>query len=546
MRRKAGERTEKKEERTMDEAGKRTQGEMNPERKAKAQGPALGAAQEAAQGEIRPEKDEKRRLSAARPPVPFPVLGGASALYALFYTFCLYRNASGITYPFFIAGTLFYFFFCIKRCGVPSGSSAGGKRGAVDGVYAGFILLLGVSVCLTADGKIHLMTKTGIFLLTVTLVLRQLYRAKEWDFSLWLCRICRSLAETPGYLDAPVRDGIGWLGQREKGGKSGRVGAVAAGLFAAIPFLIVILALLASADAVFSDLLARAVKGFRLWDLAGMAAMAAAVFFLCYAYVRGIFADLAARPPREGERRKKYPSAAALAFTSVTAVVYLIFCGVQVVYLFWGKLQLPRGLTWAQYARQGFFQLLFVCLINLALVLICLALFEESRALKAMLTAISLMTYIMIASSACRMLLYIRNYHLTFLRLMVLWALAVIALIFAGVIVSIYRKGFPLFSFCAVTVAILYLAPAFGRPDYWIARYNAAAMEAGEYDDYGYLSTLCADAAPALLDPETAELWDETWPFQDWEARMKEGAQHMGIRGFNLSRWAAGELAGRR
>ena len=186
---------------------------------------------------------------------------------------------------------------------------------------------------------------------------------------------------------------------------------------------------------------------------------------------------------------------------------------------------------------------MFVSLINLALVVICLAVFEKNRALDAVLAAISLMTYVMIASSAYRMLLYIRNYHLTFLRLFVLWALAVIAFLFAGVILSIYRKGFPLFAYCALTVAALYLLPAFCRPDYWIARYNVQQMEAGEYDDYGYLSTLCADAAPVLLDPDTAKVWDDTWPFRSYTEKIQGQTRERKIRGFNFSRWQAGKLA---
>ncbi|MCM1388397.1 MAG: hypothetical protein NC231_13795 [Bacillus sp. (in: Bacteria)] len=43
----------------------------------------------------------------------------ASMLYALFYTFCLYKNASGITYSFFVVGTLCYFFLSMKKLGVP-------------------------------------------------------------------------------------------------------------------------------------------------------------------------------------------------------------------------------------------------------------------------------------------------------------------------------------------------------------------------------------------------------------------------------------------
>ena len=87
-------------------------------------------------------------------------------------------------------------------------------------------------------------------------------------------------------------------------------------------------------------------------------------------------------------------------------------------------MQLPAGVTYAEYARRGFFQLLFVCVLNLAAVLFIQSYFKENRVLKALLLAISGCTLIMTASSACRMLLYIRAYQLTFLRVSVLVALA--------------------------------------------------------------------------------------------------------------------------
>ena len=92
-------------------------------------------------------------------------------------------------------------------------------------------------------------------------------------------------------------------------------------------------------------------------------------------------------------------------------------------------MRLPEGYTYSSYARQGFFQLLAVCIINLIIVLVCLGFFRESRVLKGILTVISLCTYIMVASSAYRMILYIQICQLTFLRIIVLWALAVTALV---------------------------------------------------------------------------------------------------------------------
>lgn len=92
--------------------------------------------------------------------------------------------------------------------------------------------------------------------------------------------------------------------------------------------------------------------------------------------------------------------------------------------------------------------------------------------LKAILTVISLCTYIMVASSAYRMILYIRICQLTFLRIIVLWALAVTAFVLAGIIVTIFHPDFRLFRYCMMVVTVFYLVLAFAKPDYWIAGYN--------------------------------------------------------------------------
>lgn len=120
--------------------------------------------------------------------------------------------------------------------------------------------------------------------------------------------------------------------------------------------------------------------------------------------------------------------------------------------------------------------------------------------MKALLLAISGCTLIMTASSACRMLLYIRAYQLTFLRVSVLVALAVIALLMAGVIAKIVKPQFPLFRYGFVLVGAVYLVFSFSHVDYFIAAYNLThtSWEASgeETVDYSYLYTLSTDAAP--------------------------------------------------
>lgn len=501
-----------------------------------------------------------------KPVLPFSVLGAASALYALFYTFCLYKNASGITYPFFVVGTLVYFYFCMKKFRVLSGSRADlsgeqtgtdravltpGVRDHVTVIFYGLsIVLLGISVCLTDDFKIQWMTKTGIFLLTITLALRFFYQTKGWNFTKYLSAICRSVLEMLYYIDTPFSDAASFFKERVKTEKTKNAKYILLGAVVAVPVLVVILTLLLSADAVFSDIFRRFLGDIKLNTIILICLMALTVYVLFYSFVRGLTTY---RMPEKETKGKRGEPVAAITFTSLIAVIYLVFCTIQVIYLFLGKMELPDSMTWASYARQGFFQLLFVCLINLVMVLVCLACFKESRILKAILTAISLMTYILIASSAYRMILYILNYYLTFLRLFVLWSLAVIAILFAGVIISIYKGSFPLFGFCTVTVTVCYIVLAFAKPDYWVAKYDLAhigvtyEIESADgqkeivegFDDYWYLSELSADAAPLLAQEEVQKLWGDTGPFRLYYGKILKRSEDMSLRSFNFSRWRA-------
>ena len=350
-------------------------------------------------------------------------------------------------------------------------------------------------------------------------------------------------------MGRPFSDGAVWRQKRiQEGKKDGKGRYVALGLLVAVPLGLFILALLVSADAVFRDLFVRLFRHINIGNILLVLCMLVLGFFASY----GFMAMLNSRVIKEEcrENRNQEP-VLAITFTSVLAVMYLVFCSIQVVYLFMGQMRLPEGYTYSSYARQGFFQLLAVCIINLIIVLVCLGFFRESRVLKGILTVISLCTYIMVASSAYRMILYIQICQLTFLRIIVLWALAVTALVLGGIIVTIFRPGFRLFRYCVTIVTVFYILLAFAKPDYWIARYNmqfvdftAVSEEPAEdsYRDFYYLSHLSADAAPILAAPENYEfLKNKSYSMEEYFSRMERKSEGMGIRGFNVSRYLAGK-----
>ena len=241
--------------------------------------------------------------------------------------------------------------------------------------------------------------------------------------------------------------------------------------------------------------------------------------------------------------KKQLPVALALPALSLLCAVYVLFCGIQVVYLFAGHAALPEGFTYAQYARQGFFQLLAVCALNLLLVLGVLLHFPEQRALKALLLFFSLCTFVMIASSGMRMLLYIQEYKLTFARILVLWTLAVLSLLLCGIVAQIARRGFPLFRYGFTVFCLCYAVLALARPDYWTAQYNLSRIDWNTIEEesgaelWRLGEALSLDAMPVF-----AEYQAEHDAFEYAYTGTYHSVERQTLRRYNVSRARAYRL----
>ena len=529
------------------------------------------------QGEQAKETEETKRLKDN-----FGFFGPATFLYAVFYAFCMYRNRSGVTFPFFVAGSFLLLYFSLSKLGTTL------KRGSV--FYMAAMLLLGISTFCTDDGRLIFFNKLGIFLLMMSLLLNQFFNTSGWKLGKYLLSICQMAVSCFGELERSVTDSVTfwkkWGINIDK-----KVWYAVLGLVIAVPVLLIALLLLASADVVFRQMTGYFLVNIQLRDAILVILQIVAVYFATYA----LTAFLCKRNIKETvpDRRKGEP-VLAITVTGLLTLLYLLFSFIQIGGLFLGKMQLPQGYSYAMYAREGFFQLLAVSLFNLVIVLVCMSYFKESRLLKGIMTVMSLCTFIMIASSALRMVIYIRFYYLTFLRILVLWSLAVLALLFVGVMISIFRDRFHLFRYSMTVVTVMYLALSFAHPDYIIARVNVSNapqqginlwteeeslkatdnfsradmfsgrffLAAQPYHDYSYLAGLSADAAPILI-PYLEELGYDMGAFYKdsaaayanilsedgvyrggkdgfgyyWMERMQSRTENLGIRTFNLSRF---------
>ena len=155
-------------------------------------------------------------------------------------------------------------------------------------------------------------------------------------------------------------------------------------------------------------------------------------------------------------------------------------------------------------------------------------------------------TFVMTASSAWRMLLYIKAYQLTFLRISVLVSLFTIALLMTGGVVMILKPDFPLFRYGVVVVSVVYLAFSFSHVDYFIASYNLSQVETQKHEnvvDYQYIYTLSTDAAPAIVkylqEQETTKR--PSW-YEYYYNENQNVIEHISIRNFDLSHYLAKHL----
>lgn len=205
------------------------------------------------------------------------------------------------------------------------------------------------------------------------------------------------------------------------------------------------------------------------------------------------------------QRRYLGPLEWALPLAALDAL-FLAFVAVQVTVLFGGNDHVLRtsGLTYAEYARQGFWQLLAAAGLTLAVVKgTTVVVRPSSRAqqllLKALLALLCALTIVILVSALHRLQLYESAYGLTRARIaaeaFALWLGGTFALLLAlGALRRTAHLPRVLLGWVVVGLALFSLA----NPDGRIADRNVDRWRETGRIDLTYAAKLSADAAPAL------------------------------------------------
>ena len=279
------------------------------------------------------------------------------------------------------------------------------------------------------------------------------------------------------------------------------------GVLLAVPLVLLFGALLASADPVFENV----VRTLFDWDFRRIVShlvIAGSLAWLAAGYLRGL--AVGSPPFKAPVDVLRVPSLGIWEIgiaLGLTTLIFLLFVVVQIEYLFGGEdlIRTTTGLSYAEYARRGFFELVAVATLVVPVLLGAQAMLDKRsqrdvQSFRALSTVILILVALIMASAVQRMRLYVGAYGLTQDRLyaavFLAWVGTVLGL-FAGT--ALFGSG-RRFAYATIVSGFAFLAGLNAlNPDALIARVNLARAQGGKPLDIAHTESLSADAVPSIL-----------------------------------------------
>jgi len=434
-----------------------------------------------------------------RPALLFPI----SFILAWLFDFLFWGKAVGVSFPVFILLLVAAGFWLARR------SKLKPARESLWLILA--IILLSLVSVLRAEPFSLLTSRLLIVSLLGLLALS--FLGGRW--------VSYGFADHVVNLSTLIPRGLRLLRDTEEGNarKNGQpsifrsLAPVARGLILALPLLFFLSLLLSSADAFFANWLGDLFLNFekvpeyvlRGLIILGLTYCLAAAYF--YAFARSRDTTLLADGKPVVAPILGFGEAATM-LASVN-LLFAIFVAVQFRYFFGGLANIvesPAGLTFAEYARRGFFELVLVAITALVFFVLLSGLTRRQAGsqqtwFSGLGIALFLLVAVILGSAFQRLLLLEQAYGFSRLRtyphMFMIWLgillLAVVVLEMLG-----RRRGFALAVLLAVVGFTLSLSLV--NVDAFIARTNIERETLAGELDYLYLASLSDDAVPDLVE----------------------------------------------
>lgn len=247
--------------------------------------------------------------------------------------------------------------------------------------------------------------------------------------SLWLFKL----------FPKDLLENLSFLKIKEEKEKNNHLGSIILGVFIGTIIGVIIVLLLMSADAYFKSFISSLFHSLNI-DFSSVILMI--IFFII---LFSVFINiLLNRETRVLEKEyTKLDQVMVITILTIINIIFVLFLISEISRLTINFLKLPIEYTYASYAREGFFQLLFVTMINFIIIMYLLyktKSVDENSKIKKLIFILITFSIILIFNSYYRMYLYINNYGFTVLRLQVILFLTMELIIF-GILIKKLFKG---------------------------------------------------------------------------------------------------------
>lgn len=451
----------------------------------------------------------------------------ALALGYLFNRFLFTDFAPGL-------GALIFFELALV-CGIVYLLRQGVKFNGTTALYSAFIACFPVSFILSDNETIK-----GFVALFLTLF--YMYWIYSACAEIKGCRqrfisdAMRAIFVNPfkGFVSLPVA-----IFKPAKDSKSKVLRYVLMGLLVTVPFTVVIAALLLSSDEAFRNLIGIDNLAEKIGEFALRLIVAIPVAMILFSVLITSIRDKDYVKNAKGGKKSGRMNHIVFVTAFVPVILlYITFFVSQFAY-FTSAFQniLPEEFTYAQYARQGFFELCGVVAINILMVLLTMLLCKKNEkghysvGMKIVVCVLCLCSVVLVAITVAKMIMYTSAYGLTHLRIYTLWFTAIMFLLVAVLFVKILAPKVSFWTSAVCIFLVMFLLLSVSNVDALIAKYNVQWYKEGKIGWMGeealyeldhsavpYLDELFTDDTKAVneIDPEY-QYYYETWYVEEDE-----------------------------
>jgi len=280
--------------------------------------------------------------------------------------------------------------------------------------------------------------------------------------------------------------------------------AVLTGLVLAIPLVVILVFLLARADAAFAGLV-DLLPDVDLWE--PIVSLILGVPLACFFYGRATALQHA--------QLKTTPNKVSFGMNAITVntvlgavcLVYAVYLVSQLAYFVGGFSGiLPEEFTMAEYARRGFFEMAVICTINLFVISLAVGLTrkEETSPLSTRLLClfVGIITLFLTVTASAKMVMYIGAFGLTRLRVLTEVIILFMALATVFVCIWLFARKLPYMKVIVLTALLLGALVAWADVDTVVACYNVRAYQSGALKtvDMSHLQSLSDGAVPYIAE----------------------------------------------